>query len=39
MEFVWLGHDGFRVKAPGLTLYFDPYEIGGGEPADLILVS
>ena len=39
VEFVWLGHDGFRVKAPGLTLYFDPYEIGGGEPADLILVS
>jgi L-ascorbate metabolism protein UlaG (beta-lactamase superfamily) len=39
VEFTWLGHDGFKVKAGGLTLYFDPYEIGGGEPADLVFAS
>ncbi|MHC1586566.1 MAG: MBL fold metallo-hydrolase [Candidatus Hecatellaceae archaeon] len=39
VEFTWLGHDCFKVKGGGLTLYFDPYEIAGGEPADLILVT
>ena len=34
----WLGHDGFRIDA-GKTIYFDPYQIDGGPPADLILVS
>ncbi len=34
----WLGHDGFRIEA-GQTIYFDPYEIGGGPAADVILVT
>ena len=39
VEFSWLGHDCFKVKGGGLTLYFDPYQIAGGEPADLILIT
>jgi len=34
----WLGHDTFRIDGP-VTIYFDPYKIGGGPPADLILIS
>jgi L-ascorbate metabolism protein UlaG (beta-lactamase superfamily) len=34
----WLGHDCF-VYQNKITLYFDPYEIAGGPPADLILIS
>ncbi|MFZ5564769.1 MAG: MBL fold metallo-hydrolase [Thermodesulfobacteriota bacterium] len=34
----WLGHDGFRVDGE-TTFYFDPYQVGGGPAADLILVS
>lgn len=34
----WLGHNGFRIEA-GKTVYFDPYQIGGGPRADLILIS
>ena len=30
----WLGHDSFRIKG-SKTLYFDPYQIGDAEPADL----
>lgn len=33
-----LGHDTFRV-AGAKTLYFDPYEIAGGDPADVILIT
>ena len=34
----WLGHDGFRID--GLqTIYIDPYQIAGGPPADLVLVT
>ena len=29
----------FLVKFEGKNIYFDPYQISGGEPADLILVS
>jgi len=39
MRIDWLGHDGFRVVADGSVVYFDPYKIEGGDPADLILVS
>jgi len=39
VEFTWLGHDCFKVKAAGLTIYFDPYEIKGGEPADIVFAS
>jgi L-ascorbate metabolism protein UlaG (beta-lactamase superfamily) len=34
----WLGHDSFRVDAEKV-IYFDPWEVGGGTLADLILVS
>lgn len=34
----WLGHDCFRINA-GKTVYFDPFQISGGPPADLILIS
>ena len=36
----WLGHSGFRVRAPGATVYIDPYRLNGGAPpADLILLT
>jgi L-ascorbate metabolism protein UlaG (beta-lactamase superfamily) len=34
----WLGHDGFRIKNAH-TIYIDPYEIKGGEKADILLIS
>ena len=34
----WLGHDGFKIKN-GKTVYVDPYEIKGGEKADILLIS
>jgi L-ascorbate metabolism protein UlaG (beta-lactamase superfamily) len=34
----WLGHDGVLYQNKK-TIYFDPYEIAGGPPADLILIS
>uniref|UniRef100_A0A832EKZ3 MBL fold metallo-hydrolase n=1 Tax=Desulfacinum infernum TaxID=35837 RepID=A0A832EKZ3_9BACT len=34
----WLGHDAFRVDGTK-TVYFDPYEISGGPPADVIFIS
>jgi L-ascorbate metabolism protein UlaG (beta-lactamase superfamily) len=34
----WLGHDCI-VYQDKITLYFDPFEISGGPPADLILIS
>jgi L-ascorbate metabolism protein UlaG (beta-lactamase superfamily) len=34
----WLGHDEFRVDA-GKVIYFDPYEISGGNKADIILIT
>ncbi|MBU0994455.1 MAG: MBL fold metallo-hydrolase [Proteobacteria bacterium] len=37
-KIVWLGHDAFRINA-SKTIYIDPYEITGGPPADLILIS
>jgi len=35
---VWLGHDGFRIDASA-CIYIDPYQIDGGKPADLILIT
>lgn len=35
---LWLGHDAFRISS-GKTIYFDPFQIVNGEPADLILIS
>lgn len=34
----WLGHDAFRI-GDGTTIYIDPWEIAGGPPADLVLVT
>jgi L-ascorbate metabolism protein UlaG (beta-lactamase superfamily) len=34
----WLGHDGLLYQGQK-TLYFDPFQIAGGPPADLILIS
>lgn len=34
----WLGHDAFRIDGTK-TVYFDPYEISGGPPADVIFIS
>lgn len=34
----WLGHDGLLYQDQK-TLYFDPFQISGGPPADLILIS
>jgi L-ascorbate metabolism protein UlaG (beta-lactamase superfamily) len=33
----WLGHDTFRLDAPGGPVYFDPFQIEGGPTAALIL--
>ena len=35
----WLGHSGFRIKAPGGHVYIDPYRVEDGPPADLILIT
>ena len=35
----WLGHSGFRIKAPGGYVYIDPYRVENGPPADLILIT
>jgi L-ascorbate metabolism protein UlaG (beta-lactamase superfamily) len=35
----WLGHASFRVRAGRAIVYIDPYRVGGGPPADLILVT
>jgi L-ascorbate metabolism protein UlaG (beta-lactamase superfamily) len=35
---VWLGHDSFRIDA-STYIYIDPYQLDGGKPADLILVT
>ena len=34
----WLGHDSYRV-AGDPVIYFDPYEIGAGDAADIIFIS
>jgi len=34
----WLGHDGFRIETAKI-IYIDPYQISGGPPADIILIS
>ncbi len=35
----WLGHASFRVRAGRKVVYIDPYRVGDGPPADLILVT
>ncbi len=37
---IWLGHDGFLLKAGGQNIYFDPFRLKGDLPkADLLLIS
>jgi len=35
----WLGHDTFRIDTDGKVIYFDPYKIKGGVPADIIFIT
>ncbi|MGD2157710.1 MAG: MBL fold metallo-hydrolase [Anaerolineales bacterium] len=35
----WLGHDGFRIEGDGLVIYVDPWQVGEGPKADLILIT
>lgn len=37
-KIIWLGHDGFRIEADKM-IYIDPFQISGGPPADILLVS
>ncbi|HII72666.1 TPA: MBL fold metallo-hydrolase [Candidatus Woesearchaeota archaeon] len=41
IEISWLGHSGFRIKdlIHDRVIYIDPYQISGGESADIILVT
>jgi L-ascorbate metabolism protein UlaG (beta-lactamase superfamily) len=38
IDITWLGHDCFRIEGEK-TIYTDPFKIGGGKPADLILIT
>ena len=38
VEITWLGHDGFLLKKDK-TIYIDPYQISGGPPADIVLIT
>ncbi|HEV2075481.1 MAG TPA: MBL fold metallo-hydrolase [Thermoleophilaceae bacterium] len=35
----WLGHAGFRLELGRTTIYIDPYRVGDGPRADLILIT
>jgi L-ascorbate metabolism protein UlaG (beta-lactamase superfamily) len=35
----WLGHAGFRLKTPEGIVYIDPYRVGAGPEADLVLIT
>lgn len=35
----WLGHDGFEIRVDGVTLMIDPFQVGEGRQADIILVT
>ncbi|MGI8805616.1 MAG: MBL fold metallo-hydrolase [Thermoleophilaceae bacterium] len=35
----WLGHSGFRLTAGRATIYIDPYRVGDGPEADVILIT
>jgi len=38
LKISWLGHAGFKIR-DGIVIYIDPYDIGPGEKADLILLT
>jgi L-ascorbate metabolism protein UlaG (beta-lactamase superfamily) len=35
----WLGHSGFRIRTRGGVIYIDPYRVGEGPEANLILIT
>jgi L-ascorbate metabolism protein UlaG (beta-lactamase superfamily) len=35
----WLGHASFKIAAPGVLIYVDPWKLKGAEKADLILIT
>lgn len=35
----WLGHDGFQISVGETIVAIDPYEVAGGLPSDLVLVT
>ncbi|MBI2675079.1 MAG: MBL fold metallo-hydrolase [Candidatus Aenigmarchaeota archaeon] len=39
LEIERLGHDCFRIRAEGRVIYIDPFKLGSGEAADLILIT
>lgn len=39
IDISWLGHSGFAIKGNNKIIYIDPYDISGGEKADIILIT
>lgn len=39
LDIVWLGHASFRITGDDKVVYVDPWQIRGGPPADVILIS
>jgi len=39
LDIAWLGHASFRITGGGKVVYIDPWQIPGGPPADVILIS
>jgi L-ascorbate metabolism protein UlaG (beta-lactamase superfamily) len=35
----WLGHASFRIRTRAGVVYIDPYRVGDGPPADIILIT
>jgi L-ascorbate metabolism protein UlaG (beta-lactamase superfamily) len=39
MKIEWLGHDGMRIRTQDVVIYIDPYQIEGGDGADIMLLT
>lgn len=39
VEIKWMGNSGFLIKTKNKVIYIDPYQISGGEKADIILLT
>ena len=39
VNIIWLGHASFKIKANEKIIYVDPFQLEGGEKADLILIT
>ncbi|MHA1278212.1 MAG: MBL fold metallo-hydrolase [Candidatus Helarchaeota archaeon] len=39
VKITWIAHSCFRINTADKVIYTDPYQIKGGDPADIILVS